>query len=174
MSGAQAKAAVVCGCVGVIAEVSYEALKKRYDQGWVCEMIEDVEELMRRIREARKKRESTSIGFHGNAVTLWERLYKEYKETGELLVDLGSDQTSCHDPFGGGYYPVQLNFEEANKASKHIYLFRITLKKFVNGIYGLENCIEIWQFHNSQRCSSNLECIKYSWYGTKMHPILHI
>merc|ERR1712088_673161 len=85
MSGAQAKAAVICGCVGVIAEVSYEALRKRYDQGWVCEMIEDVEELMRRIREARKKRESTSIGFHGNAVTLWERLYKEYKETGELL-----------------------------------------------------------------------------------------
>ena len=66
--------------------------------------------------------QSTSIGFHGNAVTLWERLYKEYKETGELLVDLGSDQTSCHDPFGGGYYPVQLNFEEANKANTLLFV----------------------------------------------------
>ena len=62
----------------------------------------------------------TSIGFHGNAVTLWERLYKEHQDTGELLVDLGSDQTSCHDPFGGGYYPVQLGFDEANQANKII------------------------------------------------------
>ena len=60
----------------------------------------------------------TSIGFHGNAVTLWERLFKEYQDTGELLVDLGSDQTSCHDPFGGGYYPVQLGFDEAKKVNK--------------------------------------------------------
>ena len=55
----------------------------------------------------------TSIGYHGNAVTLWERFWKEYQDTGELLVDLGSDQTSCHDPFGGGYYPVQLGYDEA-------------------------------------------------------------
>ena len=57
----------------------------------------------------------TSIGFHGNAVTAWERIQKEYENTGELLVELGSDQTSCHDPFGGGYYPVQLSYEEAKK-----------------------------------------------------------
>jgi len=155
MSGAQAKAAVVCGCVGVIAEVSYEALKKRYDQGWVCEMIEDVEELMRRIREARKKRESTSIGFHGNAVTLWERLYKEYKETGELLVDLGSDQTSCHDPFGGGYYPVQLNFEEANKMiaedpTKFKDLVQESLRRQVAAINSLSDVgLHFWDYGNA-------------------------
>jgi len=113
MSGAQAKAAVICGCVGVIAEASYEALKKRYDQGWVVEMTDNLDDLITIVRAARKKKRATSIGFHGNIVAVWERFYQEYERTGELLVELGSDQTSCHNPFNGGYYPVQLGFEEA-------------------------------------------------------------
>ena len=113
MSGAQAKAAVICGCVGVIAEVSREALDKRHDQGWVVEVTDCPEELIRMVRSARRERRATSIGFHGNAVTVWEKFLQEYRETGELLVELGSDQTSCHNPYNGGYYPVQLGYEEA-------------------------------------------------------------
>ena len=64
---------------------------------------------------ARKEKRATSIGFHGNAVTVWERFLKEYEETGELLVELGSDQTSCHNPYNGGYYPVHLGYEEAGR-----------------------------------------------------------
>ena len=115
MSGAQAKAAVICGCIGVIAEVSEEALKKRHKQGWVVEITDDVNELLSMVKLARKNKVATSIGFLGNIVTVWERFLKEYKETGELLVELGSDQTSCHNPYNGGYYPVQLSFEEAGK-----------------------------------------------------------
>ncbi|XP_047000587.1 urocanate hydratase-like [Schistocerca americana] len=115
MSGAQAKAAVIAGCVGVIAEVSEEALQKRLRQGWLCEVEGDLNKLIQRIREARRKKEATSIGYHGNIVNLWERLVRELREKGDLLVDLGSDQTSCHNPFQGGYYPVQLDFHEAQK-----------------------------------------------------------
>lgn len=113
MSGAQAKAAVISGCIGVIAEVDSAVLRKRFDQGWVKEVVEDLDDLVARIREARQAKISTSIGYCGNIVSLWERLKKEYEDSGELLVDLGSDQTSCHNPFDGGYYPVQLTFEEA-------------------------------------------------------------
>jgi len=115
MSGAQAKAAVICGCIGVVAEISYEALKKRQDQGWVKELIDNPDDLVKRLQEAKKNKEVTSIGYHGNIVTVWERLVEHMQETGERLVDLGSDQTSCHDPFGGGYYPVQLTYEEGKK-----------------------------------------------------------
>ncbi|XP_054751082.2 urocanate hydratase-like [Lytechinus pictus] len=114
MSGAQAKAAVICGCVGVVAEVSKEALMKRYNQGWIMQVIDDVDALVQRIRQARNAQEAISIGYHGNIVDVWERLVVEYESTGELLADLGSDQTSCHNPFNGGYYPVQITFDEAN------------------------------------------------------------
>lgn len=115
MSGAQAKAAVICGCVGVVAEMSEEALKKRYDQGWLQEFTDDLDVLIQRIREARTKKEVTSIGYLGNVVDVWERLAAVYKATGELLVDLGSDQTSCHNPYGGGYCPVQLSYQETEE-----------------------------------------------------------
>lgn len=113
MSGAQAKAAVICGCVGVIAEVSREALYKRYDQGWLLEVTDDLEQCISMIRRAKREKRVTSIGYHGNVVDLWERLVLEYDRTGDLLADLGSDQTSCHNPYLGGYYPVQLTYEEA-------------------------------------------------------------
>ncbi|KAJ8786189.1 hypothetical protein J1605_006409 [Eschrichtius robustus] len=113
MSGAQAKAAVIVGCVGVIAEVDGAALTKRQKQGWLMEVTDSLDRCIERLREARKRKEALSLGYHGNVVALWERLVRELDTTGELLVDLGSDQTSCHNPFNGGYYPVQLGFAEA-------------------------------------------------------------
>jgi len=115
MSGAQAKAAVITGCVGVIAEVSLEALEKRHRQGWVVEMVTSLSALLPAILLARKERRGTSIGYHGNVVHVWEQLVSHWRNTGELLVELGSDQTSCHNPFNGGYYPVGLGYEEAQE-----------------------------------------------------------
>uniref|UniRef100_A0AAY5KJA4 urocanate hydratase n=1 Tax=Esox lucius TaxID=8010 RepID=A0AAY5KJA4_ESOLU len=115
MSGAQAKAAVIAGCVGVIAEVDATPLRKRHEQGWLMEVTSDIEHCIRRIREAKRSKTPLSLGYHGNVVDLWERLLKEYEMTDELLVDLGSDQTSLHNPFSGGYYPVQLSFQQANQ-----------------------------------------------------------
>nr|CAB3267533.1 urocanate hydratase-like [Phallusia mammillata] len=115
MSGAQAKAAVIAGCVGVIAEVDETALNKRHKQGWLMEKTSDLDELLDMIKKARNLKQAISIGYHGNVVDLWEKLVKEYKNTGELHADLGSDQTSLHNPFNGGYYPVGLSFSEANK-----------------------------------------------------------
>jgi urocanate hydratase len=110
MSGAQAKAAVIAGAVGVIAEVNPAAIKKRYDQGWLNEMYDDLDQVITRMQEARKNKEAVSIGYQGNIVDLWEELVKR-----DIPVELGSDQTSLHNPYGGGYYPAGLSFEEANR-----------------------------------------------------------
>uniref|UniRef100_A0A8C7SQ62 Urocanate hydratase n=1 Tax=Oncorhynchus mykiss TaxID=8022 RepID=A0A8C7SQ62_ONCMY len=115
MSGAQAKAAVIAGCVGVIAEVDEVPLRKRHEQGWLMEVTSDIEHCIQRIREAKRSKTPLSLGYHGNVVDLWERLLTEYERTGELLVDLGSDQTSLHNPFSGGYYPAQLSLQQANQ-----------------------------------------------------------
>ncbi|XP_048873866.1 urocanate hydratase [Brienomyrus brachyistius] len=115
MSGAQAKAAVIAGCVGVIAEVDEAPLRKRYEQGWLMEVTRNSDHCISRIREAKRSKIPLSLGYHGNVVDLWERLVKEYENTGELLVDLGSDQTSLHNPFSGGYYPVQLSLHQAHQ-----------------------------------------------------------
>ncbi|XP_068109174.1 urocanate hydratase [Hyperolius riggenbachi] len=115
MSGAQAKAAVIVGCIAVIAEVDENALVKRHKQGWLMEVSKSLDACVLRIRKARKAKEALSLGYHGNIVDLWQRLVEEYEKTGELLVDLGSDQTSCHNPFNGGYYPVQLSLQKANE-----------------------------------------------------------
>nr|XP_055069705.1 urocanate hydratase [Misgurnus anguillicaudatus] len=115
MSGAQAKAAVIAGCIGVIAEVDEAPLKKRHEQGWLMEVTSDLNHCIQCIRKAKKSKTALSLGYHGNVVALWERLYQEYERTGDLLVDLGSDQTSLHNPFSGGYYPVQLTFKQANQ-----------------------------------------------------------
>ncbi|KAK2188344.1 hypothetical protein NP493_135g03008 [Ridgeia piscesae] len=113
MSGAQAKAAVICGCVGVFAEVSGDALWKRHAQGWLVEVASDLDALISRIRKFRRERKAVSIGYVGNVVDVWERLVLEYETSGDLLVELGSDQTSCHNPFLGGYCPVQLTYDES-------------------------------------------------------------
>ncbi|XP_072437864.1 urocanate hydratase isoform X2 [Chiloscyllium punctatum] len=115
MSGAQAKAAAIIGCVAVIAEVDEAALTKRHQQGWLMQISDSLDQCITQIREARQKKTALSLGYHGNVVDLWERLVQECEQTGELLVDLGSDQTSCHNPFSGGYYPAQLTFEAANQ-----------------------------------------------------------
>ena len=108
MSGAQAKAAVIAGAVGVVAEVNPVALRKRHEQGWVREVETDLDALMRRIEQARARGEATSLGYLGNIVDLWERL-----ASAGIPIDLGSDQTSLHNPYGGGYYPAGMSFEEA-------------------------------------------------------------
>ncbi len=110
MSGAQPKAAVIAGVVGIFAEVNAKALHTRHSQGWVDEVFENLDELMPRIRKAIAKKEAVSLAYHGNIVDLWEGLAKE-----DIRVDLGSDQTSLHNPFAGGYYPAGLSFEESNK-----------------------------------------------------------
>uniref|UniRef100_A0AC34Q2F6 Urocanate hydratase n=1 Tax=Panagrolaimus sp. JU765 TaxID=591449 RepID=A0AC34Q2F6_9BILA len=111
MSGAQAKAAVIAGCVGVIAEICEFALLKRHKQGWLDFYTSDLDDLIVKIKEYRSKKQGVSIGYLGNVVDLWEKLAKE----DEILVELGSDQTSCHNPYGGGYYPAGLTFEESNE-----------------------------------------------------------
>jgi urocanate hydratase len=110
MSGAQAKAAVIAGAVGVIAEINPRALRKRLDQGWLMEAEEDLDRLLARIEKARRGGEAVSIGYLGNVVDLWERL-----ASAGIAVDLGSDQTSLHNPYAGGYYPAGLGFEESNE-----------------------------------------------------------
>jgi urocanate hydratase len=110
MSGAQAKASVISGAVGIIAEINSKALIKRHSQGWLTEYFEDLDKLLIRAEKARKNKEAVSIGYLGNIVDLWEKI----TET-DFQVDLGSDQTSLHNPFSGGYYPVGLSFEESNQ-----------------------------------------------------------
>ena len=109
MSGAQAKATVIAGAVGVVAEVNETALRKRHAQGWVDEVFTDLDTLLARIEKARASREAVSLAYLGNVVDLWERLVAQ-----GVSVDLGSDQTSLHNPWAGGYYPVGMSFEEAN------------------------------------------------------------
>ncbi len=110
MSGAQAKAAVIAGSVGIIAEVNGHALKKRHEQGWLMEVEDDLDKLLLRVEKARKDREAVSIGYHGNIVELWERLVQA-----GISVDLGSDQTSLHVPYSGGYYPAGMSVEAAQE-----------------------------------------------------------
>lgn len=110
MSGAQPKAAVIAGAVGVIAEVNPKATHTRHSQGWVDEVYDNLDVLIPRIIKAKQNKEAVSIAYQGNIVDLWERLVKE-----NIDVELGSDQTSLHNPFAGGYYPVGLTFEEANE-----------------------------------------------------------
>ncbi|KAH9416808.1 Urocanate hydratase [Dermatophagoides pteronyssinus] len=115
MSGAQPKAALIAGCISVIAEISREALMKRKQQGWLMEVESDLDKLIERIEKARQSNEIVSIGYHGNVVDLWEKFVDYHRKTGKLLVELGSDQTSCHCPYTGGYYPVGLSYDQANK-----------------------------------------------------------
>lgn len=110
MSGAQPKAAVIAGVVGVIAEVNPKAVAVRHSQGWVDEVYTSLDELVPRIRKAVADKEAVSLAYNGNVVDLWERLADE-----NIKVDLGSDQTSLHNPWSGGYYPVGMSFEEAGR-----------------------------------------------------------
>ena len=110
MSGAQPKAAKISGVISVVAEVNPKAIETRHSQGWVDEVISDPEILVLRVRQAKEKNEIVSLAFHGNIVEVWEK----FADAG-LMVDMGSDQTSLHNPRAGGYYPAGLTFEESNK-----------------------------------------------------------
>ncbi len=110
MSGAQPKAGTIAGCITVCAEVNPKITKIRHEQGWIHEVIENLSDLVERVKTAQKKQETISIAYLGNIVDVWEKFDEE-----NLYIDLGSDQTSLHNPWAGGYYPVGISFEEANE-----------------------------------------------------------
>ena len=110
MSGAQPKAGDITGCITVCAEVNEKAAVKRHAQGWASILIKDIEELVDRVKKAQQDLEVLSIAFHGNIVDVWEKFDKE-----NIFVHVGSDQTSLHNPWSGGYYPVGISFEESNE-----------------------------------------------------------
>ncbi len=109
MSGAQPKAGNIAGCITICAEVNPAAARKRHEQGWVDELIENLDELVLRTQLAKRNKEVVSLAFIGNVVDVWERFDEE-----DIFIELGSDQTSLHNPWAGGYYPVGLSFEESN------------------------------------------------------------
>ncbi|MGH2665668.1 urocanate hydratase [Flavobacterium sp.] len=110
MSGAQPKAGTIAGCITVCAEVNPKITRIRHEQGWIHEVHENIEELVIRVRKAQENKEIVSLAYLGNIVDVWERFDQE-----NLHIDLGSDQTSLHNPWAGGYYPVGISFEEANE-----------------------------------------------------------
>lgn len=125
MSGAQAKAAVIAGAIAVIAEINPFAVSKRHSQGWVDEVFTDLDALMRRIEKARSKKEAVSLAYQGNIVDLWEALVAK-----NITIELGSDQTSLHNPWAGGYYPVDITFEESQAMMvEHSDQFRLAVQK---------------------------------------------
>ena len=134
MSGAQAKAAVIAGAIGVLAEINPKVTKIRHEQGWVDEVYHDLNTLVNRIKEAKRHKEAVSLAYQGNIVDLWEKLAKE-----NVHIELGSDQTSLHNPWAGGYYPAGLSFEESNEMmskdpvdfKEHV---RVSLIRQVNAI----------------------------------------
>ena len=109
MSGAQPKAGNIAGVISVTAEVNPKAAHTRHSQGWVDEIILDLDELAARVKQAKENKEVVSIAYLGNVVDVWEKFDEE-----NIFIDLGSDQTSLHNPWAGGYYPVELSFEDAN------------------------------------------------------------
>jgi len=159
MSGAQGKASRICGAIGVIAEVCRAAIDKRKAQGWVDEVFEEsqLEELIARVKVAREKKESVAIAWHGNVVALWERFVKETSFTPEL----GSDQTSLHNPYFGGYYPVQISFDEANvmmadEPEKFRALVDESLRRQVAAINTLAaRGLKFWDYGNSFMLSAS-------------------
>ncbi|MCK9613387.1 MAG: urocanate hydratase [Bacteroidales bacterium] len=137
MSGAQAKASVIAGAVGVIAEINPKAVETRHSQGWVDEVFTNLDELIVRIEKARKAKKAVSMAYQGNIVDLWEKLIEK-----DIHVDMGSDQTSLHNPWSGGYYPAGLNFETSKEMMvKDPELFRQkvqeSLRRQVNAINAL-------------------------------------
>ncbi|MEK9619155.1 MAG: urocanate hydratase [Flavobacteriales bacterium] len=109
MSGAQPKAGNIAGVISVTAEINPKASFKRYEQGWVDEIISDLDELCKRVKVAKKNKEVVSIAYDGNIIDVWEKFHYE-----DIFIDLGSDQTSLHNPWAGGYYPSGISFDQAN------------------------------------------------------------
>ena len=134
MSGAQPKAGNIAGCITVCAEVNPKITHIRHNQGWINEVIENIDDLVKRVALAKANKEIVSIAYLGNIVEVWERFHDE-----NIHIDLGSDQTSLHNPWAGGYYPAGISFEEANEMmAKNPVLFKEkvqeTLRRHTNAI----------------------------------------
>lgn len=124
MSGAQPKAGNIAGCITVCAEVNPKAAHTRYSQGWVDEIIHSIDQLVERVRQAKTAKETVSIAYQGNVVDVWEAFDKH-----NITIDIGSDQTSLHNPWAGGYYPLGYTFEEANEMMRNdVDRFRESVK----------------------------------------------
>ncbi len=137
MSGAQPKAGNIAGCVSITAEINPKATHTRHSQGWVDEVYDNLDKLMERVQKARTNKEIVSFAYQGNVVDLWEYLAKN-----NIQVDLGSDQTSLHNPWAGGYYPVDVPFEEANRMmaeepAKFKEKVQATLRRHITAINAL-------------------------------------
>jgi len=125
MSGAQPKAGNISKCITVCAEVNLKAIQSRHSQGWVDEVIDNLDLLVERVKNAKTNKEIVSIAFHGNIVDVWREFYNK-----KIYIDIGSDQTSLHNPWSGGYYPVGLSFEKANEMIyKNPKLFKKKVKE---------------------------------------------
>lgn len=150
MSGAQPKATVIAGGICLIAEVNPKAAVKRNEQGWVDELFYDLDELVARTRKAQDNKEAVSIGYVGNVVELWEKLNTE-----NIKIDLGSDQTSLHNPWAGGYYPAGMSFEEANEmmvADPDLFKEKVqeSLRRHVKAVHSLvEKGMYFWDYGNA-------------------------
>lgn len=150
MSGAQAKAGVIAGIITVVAEINPKVVHTRYSQGWVNEVFTDLKELVNRIKKAKENQEAISLAYQGNIVDLWEFFLKE-----GVHVDLGSDQTSLHNPYAGGYYPVGFSYEESNKMmvenpEEFKNQVQKTLVKHINAINSLsEKGMYFWDYGNA-------------------------
>ncbi len=150
MSGAQPKATVIAGGICVVAEVNPKAAQTRHSQGWVDEVYGDLDRLAERLEQARQAREAVSLAYQGNVVDLWEYLLDQ-----GIPVDLGSDQTSLHNPFSGGYYPAGMGFEEANRMireepEKFREAVYASLKRHVKAVNGMcERGMYFWDYGNA-------------------------
>ena len=134
MSGAQPKAGNIANCITVCAEVNANAAIKRHQQGWVDELIDNMDDLISRVQQAQANKEVVSIAFIGNVVDVWESFFEQ-----EIFVHLGSDQTSLHNPWSGGYYPVDISYEESNRLIREEpELFKVkvqeTLKRHADAV----------------------------------------
>ncbi|MBC7475575.1 MAG: urocanate hydratase [Candidatus Sericytochromatia bacterium] len=150
MSGAQAKAGVITGAVTVVAEINPKVVQVRHSQGWVNEVYTDLDKLMLRIKQAKENQEAVSLAYQGNIVDLWEK----FNET-DIKIDLGSDQTSLHNPWAGGYYPAGLSYEEANQLmsdnpEKFKELIKSTLVRHIKAVNNLsEKGMYFWDYGNA-------------------------
>lgn len=173
MSGAQPKAGNIAGVVSVVAEINPKAAQKRYDQGWVDELHSDLNELIPAIRKAVEERKTVSMAYVGNVVDLWERLAEE-----NIKVDLGSDQTSLHNPWAGGYYPVDMTFEESKQMmAENPELFRervqASLRRQVAAINKLTERGMYFFDYGTHSCCSQSVLEPTSWLPTASSDILH-
>ena len=150
MSGAQPKATVIAGMVAVIAEINPKVVQIRHQQAWVDEVFDDLDKLIVRMVNARQNNEAVSLAYQGNIVDLWEKLAQE-----NIQIDLGSDQTSLHNPFAGGYYPVGLSLEESNLLmadQPELFQDKVheSLRRQVNAINQLANQgMYFWDYGNA-------------------------